>query len=137
MEPKIRRSAGMRGSPADPLPEHGAISTTPKARPEAEPQPRVSTSPYARPKVLMGEVTAPLQKYAASGGGGQLIAAERDAFRAFMTAHRLNPSAWANKAGVPANEILAFLTGRTRTIAPQTLEKLARAAGVTPQDLFQ
>ncbi len=118
----------MRGSPADPLPEHGAISTTPKARPQAEPQPRVSTSPYAKPKVLMGEVTAPK---------GQLIAAERGAFRAFMTAHRLNPSAWASKAGVPANEILAFLTGRTRTIAPRTLEKLARAAGVAPQDLFQ
>src|SRR5690606_32216459 len=57
---KPRRSAGMRGSPLDRAPEHRPISTTPVKQPAEPAQPqRVSTSPYAKPKVLMGEVAAP------------------------------------------------------------------------------
>jgi len=32
---------------------------------------------------------------------------------------------------------LAFLTGRTRAIAPASLEKLARAAKVAPEELLR
>jgi len=37
---------------------------------------------------------------------------------------------------VPSGEILAFLTGKARAIAPQTLQKLAQAAGCAPDDLM-
>jgi hypothetical protein len=123
---KPRRSAGMRGSPANPNPDR-AISTTPKARAEAPAPERVSSSAYPRPKILMGEVTAPK---------GQLIAAERDAFRAFMLRARLTPTSWARAAGVAPGEIMAFLSGHARAIAPETVQKLARAANVGVEALF-
>jgi hypothetical protein len=118
----------MRGDPRNARPEHAPISTTPKARPEAPQPERVSTSRYAKPKVLMGEVAAPK---------GQLIAAERDAFRAFMLAHRLTPSSWATAAGVPPGEILAFLTGRARSISPAVAAKLAAAAKASVEEMFR
>jgi len=126
-EPPIRRSAGMRGSPRNAAPEHRPISTTPKARPQAQQPERVSTSRYAKPKVLMGEVAAPR---------GQQIGQQRDAFRAFMIARHLRPSDWARAAGIAPGEILAFLTGHARSIAPASLEKLARAAGCAVEDFF-
>jgi hypothetical protein len=88
----------MRGSPASPLPEHGPISSVFKARPEAPQRERVSTSRFAKPKILMGEVTAPPGAFA--GNKGEAIAAYRAAFRAFMIARRLVPTAWARDAGV-------------------------------------
>lgn len=124
-----RRSAGMRGSPANPAPEHRPIPTTPVKRAAEPTQPqRVSTSPYAKPKVLMGEVTAPK---------GQIISAQRDAFRAFMTSRHLRPTEWAREAGVPAGEILAFLTGKARSISDASLQKLAAIAKVAPEDLLK
>jgi len=118
----------MRGSPRDGRPEHRPISTTPKARTEAKEPERVSTSRYARPKVLMGEVAAPR---------GAEIGQQRNAFRAFMIARRLRPSEWAKAAGIPAGEVIAFLTGHARTLTPQTLAKLAHAAGCEIQDMFR
>ena len=126
---KPRRSAGMRGSPRNAAPEHRAISATPpKLPPEAQQPQRVSTSPYAKPKVLMGEVVAPR---------GVQIGVHRDAFRAFMRARRLRPTDWASAAGVPIGEILAYLAGNARSIAPASLEKLARAAKCAPEDMFR
>ncbi|HJS44854.1 MAG TPA: helix-turn-helix transcriptional regulator [Rhizomicrobium sp.] len=128
-EANFRRSAGMRGTPRSDAPEHRPISTIPP-KPRAEPkQPQpVSTSRYAKPKVLMGEVAAPR---------GLEIGRQREAFRAFMIARRLRPSEWARAAGVPVGEILGFLTGKIRTIAPATLEKLARAANCAVEDFFR
>ena len=117
----------MRGSPAAPNPDR-AILTEAKAMRETPQPERVSNSPYPKPKVLMGEVAAPK---------GQLIAAERDAFRAFMQRARLTPTGWARAAGVAPGEILAFLSGHARSIAPETAEKLARAAGVSADALFR
>jgi hypothetical protein len=119
----------MRGNPRTAASEHRPISSTPPTLPPEPARPeRVSTSPYAKPKILMGEVAAPR---------GVEIGKQRDAFRAFMLARRLRPTDWARTAGVPSGEILAFLAGKARSIAPHTLEKLARAAGCTPQQLFE
>jgi DNA-binding Xre family transcriptional regulator len=118
----------MRGTPRNDAPEHRPISTTPpKPRPEPKKPAQISTSRYAKPKVLMGEVAAPR---------GLEIGRQRDAFRAFMLARHLRPTEWARAAGVPAGEILGFLTGKIRTIAPATLEKLARAADCAVEDFF-
>lgn len=126
----------MRGSPRMPAPEHRPISTTPKVQAEAPQRERVSTSRYAKPKILMGEVTAPLPKFAASGGGGQQIGRQRDALRAFMIARGLRPSAWAKAAGIAPAEIMAFLAGHARTIPTASLEKLARVANCAVEDFF-
>lgn len=127
-EANFRRSAGMRGTPRNAAPEHRPISAIPpKPCPEPKRPDPVSTSRYAKPKVLMGEVAAPR---------GLEIGRQREAFRAFMIARRLRPSEWARAAGVPAGEILGFLTGKIRAIAPATLEKLARAANCAVEDFF-
>jgi DNA-binding Xre family transcriptional regulator len=120
----------MRGNPRNAAPEHRTISTTPPDKARADPTlpVRVSTSSFVRPKVLMGEVTMPR---------GQQIANQREAFRAFMMAHHLRPTDWAKKAGIPTGEILAFLAGTARNVAPASLEKLAHAAGCTPEDLLR
>ena len=81
-----------------------------------------------RPAVLMGEVAAPV--IAPSD-------AKRQAFRAFMTSHRLRATERAREAGVPAAQVYAFLTGRIRAIPDAIVQKLARAAHVKPEDMFR
>ena len=76
----------------------------------------------------MGEVTAPK---------GQQIAESRDSFRAFMQARRLTPTGWASAAGVPPGQIMAFLTGNARSIAPDVASKLAAAANVAVEEMFR
>ncbi|MGN6147280.1 MAG: helix-turn-helix domain-containing protein [Rhizomicrobium sp.] len=38
---------------------------------------------------------------------------------------------------MPAAQIYAYLTGKARTLSPDTAKKLARAAGVREEDLFK
>ena len=144
-EPRIRRSAGMLKNPRETAEPRLSAGKPPPPRPQAKQPECVSASPCPKaprarsapkPKVLMGEVAAPIQKFAASGGGGQEISKQREAFRAFMTARHLRPTEWARAAGVPPGEILGYLTAKTRSIAPESLEKLARVAKVAPQDMF-
>lgn len=83
-----------------------------------------------RPGVLMGEVAAPpLPRTEGSG--------EREAFRAFMLSRRLRATEWAKKAGVPAAQIYAFLTGRARTLPDDVAKRLAAAANVRMEDMFR
>lgn len=137
MNDKPRRSAGMRGNPLNPAPEHRPISSAVPNKPRAEPAApvRTTSSRFASPKVLMGEVTMPIQKFAVSRGVE--IGKQREAFRAFMQARRLTPTQWARAAGVPTGEVLGFLAGRVRAIAPANLEKLAHAAGCAPEDMLK
>lgn len=94
-----------------------------------------STRKAAAPKInarkaetLMNEVAAPRNRDAN---------AERDAFRGFMTSQRLRATDWAKQAGVPAAQIYAYLTGKARALAPDTIQKLARAARVREEDMFR
>jgi hypothetical protein len=79
-----------------------------------------------RPQILMGEVTSP------KPGPDNA----REAFRNFMTSHRLRPTIWAKEAGISSGEIMGYLTGRSRGFSPGIAEKLARAAKVTVKDIF-
>jgi len=81
----------------------------------------------ARPKTIMNEVAAPKP-------GPH---AQRDAFREFMAAQRLRPTTWAKDAGVPTAQILAYLTGQSRALSPDTAKKLAKAAKVKVEDMFR
>jgi len=65
------------------------------------------------------------------------IGADREAFRAFMTARRLRATEWAREAGVSPSQIYAYLTGRARLIPSGVAEKLARAANVRVEDMFR
>jgi len=80
-----------------------------------------------KPKTLMGEVAAPRPTQDQ----------RRDAFRAFMTSHRLRPTLWAKQAGIASGEVLSFLTGRSRGLSVESAEKLARAAKVRVEDMFK
>jgi hypothetical protein len=132
-EPRIRRSAGMLKNPREAAqPRLPAAKPPPPHAETKEPEP-VCASPrrtrYApKPKVLMGEVAAPR---------GAEIGKQREAFRAFMMARHLRPSEWARSADVPPGEILGFLTAKTRSIAPQTLARLAQAAKCNVEDFFR
>jgi cyclic pyranopterin phosphate synthase len=86
-----------------------------------------TSSSRPTPKTLMGEVAAPRP----------VQDQRRDAFRAFMTSHRLRPTLWAKQAGIASGEILGFLTGRARGLTPDAAEKLARAAKVRVEDMFR
>ncbi len=89
------------------------------------------SAPGARtaPATLMGEVAAPARPQGDPN-------AAREALRAFMTGRHLRATEWAKQAGVPAAQIYSFLTGKSRSINPDTAEKLARAARVSVADLF-
>jgi hypothetical protein len=97
--------------------------------PLATPKTANAKKQSAKPQVLMGEVAAARAPAAPH--------AQRDAFRTFMTSHRLRATQWAKEAGVPVGEIMAFLTGRSRGFASETADKLARAAKVRPDDMFK
>ena len=83
--------------------------------------------PRPRPQTLMSEVSSP--KPAPDN--------RREAFRNFMTSHRLRPTTWAKDAGVSSGEILGYLTGRSRGFSGDVAEKLARAAKVRVEDMFK
>ena len=89
--------------------------------------PANASSNRPKPKTLMSEVAAPRPTQDR----------QRDAFRAFMTSRRLRPTLWAKQAGIASGEILSFLTGRSRGLAPDAAEKLARAAKVRVEDMFK
>lgn len=63
--------------------------------------------------------------------------AEREAFRNFMVSRQLRATEWAKQAGVPASQIYSFLTGRSRGMAADVAEKLARAARARVEDMFK
>jgi len=91
---------------------------------------RAKTPPKlsSKPETLMNEVAAPRVRDANSA---------RDAFRAFMTAQRLRATEWAKQADVPVAQIYAYLTGKSRALAPETIQRLARAARVREEDMFK
>ena len=61
----------------------------------------------------------------------------RRALRDFMAKHDLKPAVWARKAGLKnPNSLYNFLGGRSNSLASKTLEVLARAVGVTVDDLI-
>jgi cyclic pyranopterin phosphate synthase len=85
-----------------------------------------------KPQTLMGEVAAP--RVPKQGAGADQ---RREAFRSFMTSRRLRPTVWAKQAGVASGEILGYLTGRSRGFSAGVAEKLAAAARVRVEDMFQ
>ena len=65
------------------------------------------------------------------------VNAQRDAFRTFMTTHRLRATDWAKQADVPVAQIYSFLTGKSRALSPEAATRLAAIARVRPEDMFR
>jgi cyclic pyranopterin phosphate synthase len=82
-----------------------------------------------RASLLVGEGTPP--------AAAPAPVSDTAAFRNFMTGRRLRATEWAKKAGVPASQVYAFLTGRLRALPEDVIQKLARAADVRPEDMFR
>jgi len=85
----------------------------------------------AKPAILMGETSL------TNATARKDTNLQRNAFRAFMTSHRLRATQWAKDADVSVAPIYAFLTGKTRTIPREVAEKLAHAARSRVEDMFQ
>lgn len=63
--------------------------------------------------------------------------ARRRAIKAFMEEQGLKPAEWARTAGLPnANSLYNLLNGESRSMSQATLEKLARAAGVSVAEII-
>lgn len=116
----VAKSGGKSGAFAAPVRKSAAMQETPRET--------ATRGTRAKPKVIMGEVFAP--KLGAPD-------AQRDAFRAFMTRNRLRATTWAVEAGVPVGQILGYLTGQARGLSAATAAKLAKAAKVSPEDMFR
>jgi cyclic pyranopterin phosphate synthase len=121
----LAKSGGKSGAfAASPVASSGRKS----AAMQEAPRETATRGTRAKPKVIMGEVFAP--KLGAPD-------AQRDAFRAFMTRNRLRATSWAVEAGVPVGQILGYLTGQARGLSAATAAKLAKAAKVSPEDMFR
>lgn len=94
---------------------------------------KTAVAPSRRPAALMGEVAAPTVTPSIDAQ----VATKTAAFRNFMTTHHLRATEWAKKAGVPASQVYAFLTGRLRSLPDDVIQKLAQAAQVRPEDMFR
>jgi hypothetical protein len=110
----VAKSGGKSGAFVAPAPKSKKIVAT-------------ASAARAKPKAIMNEVSAPRP-------GPH---AQRDAFREFMASRRLRPTQWAKDAGVPAAQILAYLTGQSRTLSRDAAKKLARAAKASVEDMFR
>jgi transcriptional regulator with XRE-family HTH domain len=59
----------------------------------------------------------------------------RDALQAFMDARGLKPHPWAKAAGLRSSTIYNFIAGRSHSLTYDSLQRLARAAGVSVDEL--
>jgi cyclic pyranopterin monophosphate synthase len=112
----LTKSGGKSGSYEAP---EGSASSPEESKP-----PRTGK---VSPRVLMHETAVPR---------GASRSGEREALRDFMIARRLRASEWAKSAAVPVNELYGYLSGRSRTLAPGSLEKLAKAARASLDEMF-
>jgi DNA-binding Xre family transcriptional regulator len=118
----VAKSGGKSGAfTAPPL---RSLRKTPVAQTRGRPSALIGPT-------LTGDVAAPAL------APDPKAATKSTAFRNFMTSRHLRATEWAKQAGVPASQIYAFLTGRLRALPGDVIEKLARAAKVSPEDMFR
>ena len=113
----LTKSGGRSGAyiaPRKPRIERATASDRPRTR--------------AKPTTLNHETAAP----PAAGDPN----ADREAFRNFMVSRQLRATDWAKQAGVPASQIYSYLTGRSRGLTQDVVEKLAHAARARVEDMF-
>lgn len=60
----------------------------------------------------------------------------RSALREFMDTRGLKPHPWAQSAGLRSSALYNFLSGRSHSLTADSLQRLAKAAGATVDDLL-
>ena len=115
----LTKSGGKSGSYQ--APQHSPVER------ESPKSPAKRGSARATPRVLSHETTAPPAAAASDG---------RENLRQFMIARGLRPSEWAQSASVPLNELYGYLSGHSRKLSPEAIEKLAKAARATPEQML-
>ncbi len=89
------------------------VYSAPDGNPPAPPATK-STSAKVKPRALSHEAAPPAAAVAADG---------RENLRQFMLARGLRPTEWAQSASVPLNELYGYLSGHSRRLSPQSVEK--------------
>lgn len=64
-------------------------------------------------------------------------ASPKDNLLRFMEARGLKPHPWATKAGIRSSTLYNFLAGTSSNLSADTLQRLAKAAGSTVDDLLE
>lgn len=64
------------------------------------------------------------------------IKRSRTALQAFMEAKGLKPHPWAQAAGLRSSTLYNFLAGRSHSLTSDSLQRLAKAAGATVDELL-
>ena len=111
------------------LSKSGGKSGAYVAKPSRSERPTTRATPTRQPARSLQDVAAQTARLETN--------AAREAFRMFMTSRHLRATQWAKDAGVPAAQIYAYLTGKTRNLPQQVAEQLARAAKSRVEDLFR
>jgi cyclic pyranopterin monophosphate synthase len=93
----------------------------------AKPPPVKRSGSRSTPRVLSHEAAPPMPANNTDG---------RENLRRFMTTRGLRPSQWAQSASVPLNELYGFLSGHSRKLSVEAIEKLAKAAKSTPEEML-
>jgi hypothetical protein len=60
----------------------------------------------------------------------------REAIRRYMAANNLNPTRWAIDAGLSERALAHFLSGRSKSLSPSTMAKLAKQQGKSTREVF-
>jgi cyclic pyranopterin phosphate synthase len=111
------------------LTKSGGKSGSYQSPQEREPpkSPAKRSTARVTPRVLSHEITAPPAATVVDG---------RENLRQFMVARGLRPSEWAQSASVPLNELYGYLSGHSRKLSTEAIEKLAKAARTTPEQML-
>lgn len=81
----------------------------------------------ATPRVLSHETRTP---------GANTAVDARENLRQFMIARGLRPHEWAQSASVPLNELYGYLSGHSRKLSSEAIDRLAKAARTTPEQML-
>ena len=114
------------------LTKSGGKSGTYEALPKSKPASKAADAPKSPRRGAAAQV---LMHEAASPKAGN-PSAEREALRRFMSERRLRPTEWTKSAGLPANELYGYLSGRSRALPEASAERLAKAARASVEEMF-
>jgi hypothetical protein len=60
----------------------------------------------------------------------------RDAIKAYMAANGLNPTRWSTESGLSERALSHFLSGRSKSLSPKSLERLAASRRVAIREML-
>lgn len=102
--------------------------STPEPAPKKRTAARTAKAVPVRARTIMSATAAPKPDAPASS--------TRERVRRFMAANKLQVTGWAEAAGLAPSTLYSYLHGRLPRLSAEDQARLAKAAGVSPRDLF-